>query len=190
MELKFDLKELDGTDVSEEKLESIRISLNLSDKDDLEPTLTKLANAGLAEYLEMLAGKGMPNRADEAKQDRLLYLIKKVFSPRLPSEDDISIMFQLTTTQSRTLLRNTLSRYRIKLRDELHTTLDEIFKTAVSGKNGWDITIPSEVLVEQFNLIVAKEGAEYNPIRKQSVGSKKYFMTGDTHVALGNHFGS
>lgn len=190
MEVKFDLKELDGLDVSEEKLELIRISLNLTDTDDLEPTLTKLAEAGLVEYLEMLAGKGMPNRADEAKQDRLLYVIKKVFSPRLPSEDDISIMFQLTTTQSKTLLRNTLSRYRTKLRNELHTTLEEIFRSAVSGKDGWDITISSEVLVEQFNLIIAKEGAEYNPIRKKSVGSKKYFINADTYTALGNHFGN
>lgn len=189
MKIEFDLKEMDGSDISDEKKELIFASLNLTDTDQLKPTIIKLAEAGITEYLEMLTGKGMPNRADEAKQDRLLYLIKKVYTPRLPSEDDISIMFQLTTTQSKTLLRNTLSRYRTKLRDELHTTLEEIFNSSVSGKDGWDVTIYSEILLEQLNLIVAKEGAEYNPIRKRSVGSKKYFISSDTYTALGNYFG-
>ena len=190
MEIQFDLSELDGQEVSQEKLDLLRASMGIADTDDLAPRLTNLAHAGLIEYLEMLAGKGMPNRADEAKQDRLLYIIKKVFSPRLPSEDDISIMFQLTTTQSKTLLRNTLSRYRTKLHEELHQTLEEIYRSAEASGEGYDVTILSDVFVEHLNLIVAKEGAGYNPIRKRSVGSRKNFIASDTHTALGNYFGN
>lgn len=189
MEVNIDLTEIDGLDLSEEKKELLRISLGIEDNGLLETKLQQLAQASITEYIEMLSGKGMASRADEAKQDRLLYLIKTVYSPLIPAEDEISVMFQLTTTQSRTLLRNTISRYRTKLREEIHSTLEDIFRSATQNKDGWDVTIPSEVLVEQFNLIVAKEGAEYNPIRKRSVGSRKYFISNDTYTALGNHFG-
>jgi len=189
MDIKFTLKDIDGNEYSEDQLELLMSSLDLTDKSELETRLVKIAEASHIEYLEMLIGKGMSNRADESKQDRLLYLIKKVYSPYLPSDDEVSTIFQLTSTQSRTLLRNTLSRYRTRLTDELQTTLKSTFRSVQPTKNGFDLTIASEVFVEQLNLIVAKEGAGYNPIKKKSVGSKLYFMSTDTHKALENHFG-
>ncbi len=190
MNIQFELRELDGSEVPQEKIELLKASLGIADDNDLVPKLTKLAEAGIADYIEMLVGKGMPNRADESKQDRLLYIIKKVCGPRLPTEDEISIMFQLTNTQSKTLLRNTLSRYRTKLSNELNETLEEIFRSSVQNADGWELTINSEIFVEHLNLIVAKEGPDYNPIRKRSVGTRKYFIAADTHIALGNYFGN
>ncbi len=190
MDINFKLKELDGSDIPEDKVDLLKASLNINDDSQLQPILNNLAQASLADYIEMLVGKGMPNRADESKQDRLLYLIKKVYSPRLPGEDEISMMFQLTSTQSKTLLRNTLSRYRTKLSSELNETLENIFRSAIHNKEGWEVTISSEIFVEQLNLIVAKEGPEYNPVKKRSVGTRKYFIAADTHTALGNHFGN
>jgi hypothetical protein len=190
MKIEIDLKELDGSDISEEKKALLLASLGLEETDKLEEYLSKLASAGIIEYVEMLAGKGMPNRADEAKQDRLLYMIKKVFSPFLPGDDEIAVMFQLTSTQAKTLLRNTLSRYRTKLSEELKNTLEEHFKSASQDKNGWVLTIPSDIFVEQYNLIIAREGAEFNPVRKRSEGTRKYFISNDTYSVLRDHFGN
>ena len=169
--MKFEIKlhELDGSDISKEKKALLMAVLGVEETDEIEQSLSKLAEAGIIEYVEMLAGKGMPNRADEAKQDRLLYIIKKVFSPFLPGDDEISVMFQLTSTQSKTLLRNTLSRYRTKLTEELRNTLEAHFKSANQENNGWVLTIPSDVFVEQFNLIIAKEGADYNIVSRQNI---------------------
>lgn len=189
MDIEFTLTDIDGYGYSEDQLELLMTSLDITDNEELAKHLVKIAEASLIEYLEMLIGKGMSNRADESKQDRLFYLIKKVYSPYLPSDDEVSTIFQLTSTQSRTLLRNTLSRYRTRLTDELQTTLKSTFRSAQSTKNGYDLTIASDVFVEQLNLIVAKEGAGYNPIKKKSVGSKLYFMSTDTYKALENHFG-
>lgn len=190
MKIEFEISNPDGTPLDEDRINQLAASLGIEDLDELGPLLAKLSKAGIAEYIEMLSGRGMANRADEAKQDRLLHIIKHYFSPFLPAEDEISIMFQLTTTQSKTLLRNTLSRYRTRLRDELHQTLEVIYKDAEWGKDGYDVTINSDVFVEHLNLIIAQAGADYNPIRKRSVGSRKYFVTIDSYNALGDHFGA
>ena len=189
MDIKFTLQDIDGNEYTEDQLELLMTSLDLTDCSELESHLVKIAEASLIEYLEMLIGKGMSNRADESKQDRLFYLIKKFYSPYLPSDDEVSTVFQLTSTQSRTLLRNTLSRYRTRLSNELQKTLTSTFRSAQSTNSGYDLTIASDVFVEQFNLIVAKEGAGYNPVKKKSVGSKLYFMSTDTYNALENHIG-
>lgn len=188
MHIQFDLKELDGTELPQEKIDQLKTSLGISDEDNVDNRISKLAQAATFEYIQMLVGSGMPNRADEAKQDRLFFVIKKVFTPDLPTEDEISVMFQLTKTQSRTLLRNTLSRYRTKLSKELNHTLKKIFRRAVEGEGNWNVNIDSVVLFEHLNFIVAKEGAEYNPIRKSPVGIRKYLIPLDTHTALENHF--
>ena len=188
MEIRFDLTELDGSDMDEGRLEQLRSSLAIDDIDELFGTLVKLARASIHEYIEMLVGKGMSNRADEAKQDRLFYLIKQVYSPRLPGDDRVSTTFQLTSAQSKTLLRNTLSRYRTRLRDELEATLASIIEGAEDGNEGKFLTPDSEVFVEELNKIVAKQGAHLNPVRKSSVGNRRYFATTDTFVALEDHF--
>lgn len=188
MELHFELQNPDGSALDDHTLEQLAASMGIAD-DELGSKLIKLARASIAEYIEMLVGKGMANRADEAKQDRLFYLIRCVFTPYLPAEDEISMMFQLTTTQAKTLLRNTISRYRTRLQVELRTTLESIFESAERTETGWDVSISSAIFVEHLNLIVAKEGPDYDPIRKRSVGTKKYFISTDTHTALGNYFG-
>lgn len=189
MHIHFDLKELDGTEIHQDKVDQLKTSLGISDEEEVNNRVAKLAEAATFEYVEMLVGSGMPNRADETKQDRLFYVIKKVFTPNLPTEDEVSIMFQLTKTYSRTLLRNTLSRYRTKLGKELNHTLEEIFRRAEKIDGSWEVNIDSVVLFEHLNFIVAKEGPEYNPIRKSTVGTRKYLIPLDTHTALENHFG-
>ena len=84
MRIEFDLKGIDGSDLEDEKLELLMATLGVQETDRLVSAVTKLTQAGISEYIEMLAGKGMPNRADETKQDRLLYLIKHFFTPHLP----------------------------------------------------------------------------------------------------------
>ncbi|MEQ9582189.1 MAG: hypothetical protein RIM68_08490 [Arenibacter sp.] len=192
MDITFTLTDIDGADIPQEKIDLLCASLGIDDQDDLQDRINNVALASLVEYIEMLVGKGMSNRADEAKQDRLFYLIKQVFTPRVPGDDAVSVMFQLTSTQSKSLLRNTLSRYRTRLKDEIATTLVEIYKAAtLYGDSGnYEVPIESEVFVELLNQIVAREGADYFPItKKRESGNSKYRITADTHRMLGEYFG-
>lgn len=77
----------------------------------------------------MFKEKGLPTRADEVQQERLFFLLTYYFQNKLPSEKELSPIFQLTQSQSKTLLRNTKSRYRTKISNFISNTLLETLKT-------------------------------------------------------------
>ena len=190
MLIQVDLRELDGAEIEEDRVAAVAGALGIEDHADVPGALAKLGQASLIEYVEMLAGNGMPNRADEAKQNRLLYVIKKYYGSRIPTESEISTIFQLATSQSRTLLRNTISRYRTRLREELTSTLRTLLRSAEQNQHGsWDVVIESDNMVEQLNLIVAKEGPALNPVRKRSDAARQYLISPDTHQLLSDHLG-
>ncbi|MCK8488280.1 hypothetical protein M0651_13965 [Paenibacillus sp. MBLB2552] len=91
---------------STEELEKLYKLFDSADPISFEQSLNKLCQAALTEYKEMLLGKGLPTRADEIKQHRLLHLITYFFQNSLPNEAEVSSMFQLTETEARALIRN------------------------------------------------------------------------------------
>lgn len=186
MTLSFSFSE-EEKDISDEQIDLLCDSLKIIDRSELEKSLSKLATASFKEYLEMILGKGIANRADEAKQDRLFYLIKNYFHPYIPGDDEISIIFQLTPTQSKTLLRNTLSRYRTKISRELSTTLKSIHSSATKSQNDYHLTISSEVFLEILNQYIARQGPDFSPIRKRHVGNRNYKITSDSYRELGEY---
>lgn len=68
-----------------EQKEPVKKTLRIGDA-EIAHALQRIAKASLTEYLKMLVEGGMPSRADEAKQDRLLYLIQNYFGQTLPTE--------------------------------------------------------------------------------------------------------
>ncbi|EJM08388.1 hypothetical protein PMI18_00247 [Pseudomonas sp. GM102] len=64
-----------------EQKEPVKKTLRISDH-EIAHALQRIARASLTEYLKMLVEGGMPSRADEAKQDRLLYLIQSYSGKR------------------------------------------------------------------------------------------------------------
>ena len=54
--------------------------------EQLDEILQDIIKASFNEYKEMLLGKGLPTRADEIKQHRLLHLIKYYFKGKIPTE--------------------------------------------------------------------------------------------------------
>ena len=96
--------------------------LGINTDAELETALRKLCKASFMEYIKMFKEKGLPTRADEVQQERLFFLLNHYFENHLPGENLISSIFQLTTSQSKTLLRNTKSRYRTKINNFIKTT--------------------------------------------------------------------
>ncbi|WP_368039801.1 hypothetical protein [Pseudomonas moraviensis] len=86
---------IDADAFEQEQKEPVKKTLRIGDA-EIAHALERIAKASLTEYLKMLVEGGMPSRADEAKQDRLLYLIQSYFGQTLPTESQISTIFQLT----------------------------------------------------------------------------------------------
>jgi len=169
---------------SDKKL--IKKCLDLITDSELNTALSKLTKASFMEYMKMFKEKGLPTRADEVQQERLFFLLSHYFQDRLPSENELSSIFQLTQSQSKTLLRNTKSRYRTKISNFINNTLLETLNSATQEQPDapYEFVCTSPTTVEELNLIVSQKGPTLEPIQKIRGLASKYSCAVDTYNLL------
>ncbi|EPL6454033.1 hypothetical protein N0G65_001161 [Providencia rettgeri] len=185
MEITF---QIDDQEFEREQKELVKKTLKIED-DDIQVALNKIARASLTEYLTMLIEGGMPNRADEAKQDRLLYLIQSYFEESLPTESQISTIFQLTQSQSKTLLKNTVSRFRHKLDDVLASTMRTVIESADYVNDMYLVVISSDVVKDELNMLITQNEPTYKPITKRKGSAGQFEISEDSHTLLCRELG-
>jgi hypothetical protein len=185
MEISF---EIDDHEFEQEQKELIKKTLKIEDT-VIPQALNKIAKAALTEYLTMFIEGGMPNRADEAKQDRLLYLIQSYFGYALPTESQISTIFQLTQSQSKTLLKNTVSRFRHKLEGVLISTMKAVIETAELSNEIYLVVISSDVVKDELNMLITQNEPTFKPIIKRRGSAGQFEISEDSHALLCRELG-
>ena len=162
-------------------------------KDDpkFSKALQKVVHAALSEYKEMFLGIGLPSRADEIQQHRLFYLIKHYFEDRLPSEAEVSSMFQLTQSRSKNLIRLVMTRFHYDLEMEIKNTLKKTIRKAELNDKGTEyrVIIQSDNVLEELNRIIAVEAPRFDPVRKVRNMSRTYSISEDSYEVLCKYFG-
>lgn len=181
MDVKFEIAD---EQLAEEYRNYLRKNLQLTDDDDIIAALNKMAKASLTEYLAMLIEGGMPGRADEAKQQRLFHLIQHYFSDRLPTEAEISTIFQLTQSQSRTLLNNTVSKFRNRLDAVINASMKSVLNSAAPADDIYLVVINSERVKDELNTLIMKHDATLKPVTKRRSSAGQYEISEDAYCLL------
>lgn len=184
MEITINLSTTDFT-IADKSL--IKECLDLHTNEELAEALKKLTKTAFMEYLKMFKEKGLPTRADEVQQERLFFLLTYYYQDKLPSENELSSIFQLTPSQSKTLLRNTKSRYRTKISEFIRNTLIQTLATATRADDDddpFEFVCTSSSTVEELNLIVSQKGPTLEPIKKIVGLANKFSCAVDTYNLL------
>jgi hypothetical protein len=175
--------------LNETEIEKLKILFKTEDNEEFNLALKNVALAALTEYKEMLLGKGLPTRADEIKQHRLLHLVKHYFQGVIPTETEVSSMFQLTETESRALIRNVRTRFRYQLESEILNTLQQSIVSAEFNTDVYHVVIQSDNVLEELNRLVSTNAPQLDPISKVRGSARKYQISEDTYVLLSNALG-
>ena len=176
----------------EYELLKLKALFECSDEEAFHKKLEYVVLAALEEYRDMLLGQGLPSRSAEIREYRLFYLIKHYFNGLIPNEVEVSTMFQLPVTRSRSLLLNVLTRFGYDLEQEIRNTIVlELEKANFSNTDHLEIPlfIQSRNIVDQINLVVAASGKQLpwlRPVRNQA---GVYLLGIDTYEFLCKHFG-
>lgn len=171
-----------------EEKEKLMILLRIHSETDFLNAVGKVALASLTEYKEMLLGNGLPTRADEIKQHRLLHLVKHYFLGTIPTEAEVSSMFQLTESESRSLIRNVRTRFRYQLESEIFNTLRATVNLAEQSGTFYKVVIQSDNVLEELNRIIAINAPNLDPITKSRNSARQYEISLDSYELLVNHF--
>lgn len=176
--------DLPVADFPQEDLDRLKRVLEASNDAELEDKLSKVAYAALIEVSRMFLGENLPTRADDIRQHRLLHLIMRLYGDKFPTENQISALFQTTSSQSKTLLRNVISRFRHQLEPIERATLAHYLSNATKTQpqeadSKYRVTIPSDNVVECLNQIIERLAPKLDPVRKVTGSSRLYEITAD-----------
>jgi hypothetical protein len=174
-----------------DQIERLAQLFSKHNEEELAPIIQSVVLASLSEYVEMFLGMGLPSRADEIRQHRLFFLIKYLWKDRIPSEAEVSTLFQLTQSKSRALIEQTTTRFHYALGDQVYNTLRISLKEAVLDEDMhcYKMVTQSDYVVEKLNLIIAKEAPKLEQIKKERNSARTFIIYEDTYDVLKQSLG-
>ncbi len=156
--------------------------------DHLQDALQRIAKCAFLEYRKMFIERGLPSKAAEVLQDRLYYLIDSYFINRLPTEAEISTIFQLTSSGSKTMLKNTMSRYRIYLGNQIRASIKKVLQSIDQDGDNCRFVIQSETLKNEINLIINRKWPTLKKLLAVKGSAGQYECPIDTYEKLKKEF--
>lgn len=165
--------ELDISIPSEEEA-LLREALGLDAAQDLQATLNGHFTAACHEYLAQYCGQRVFRRGSDFLEYRLALLVRHAFQARLPDEEQVARLFQLTLSESRSLLRSLLAKYKGMVREGLQQTIHDLLRKVRPAQAQEDgcfyLVITSTALVAEMNQLLAAADLErpYEPVRKKT----------------------
>ncbi|NLJ18997.1 hypothetical protein, partial [Globicatella sulfidifaciens] len=115
--------------------------------------------------------------------------VKHYFQGVMPTEAEVSSMFQLTETESRALIRNVRTRFRYQLEVEIMNTLQQTLLSAEFNEDKYHVVIQSDNVLEELNRVVSTNAPKLDPITKVRGSARKYQISEDTYELLSNVLG-
>lgn len=178
-------------DIAPEDEEQLALALGCT-PDQIGTILATHAKAALSEYVEAYLGRRGFTRGSDILEHRLALLIRDVFVNRLPTEREVALLFQTSPSGSRTLLRNTLSKYRYMLRDQTRGTAKSVLEAASWAPDGKAVhlKILSQNLVEALNERLRETDPTKKSVTRLTDSVATYETTSSAYSLLCKEFGA
>lgn len=185
MEISFTIE---GEDFTESEKETLKTNFGISE-DQLPSVLNDLAKTAFIEYKNMVTDHGIPDKAAEVREERLGYLIKFFYKDHIPKESEIQTIFQLPSTSSKTLLKNTRSKKRTLLDKQIKLTVMKVLENAKENGDKFRIEIKSDNVLQEINELISEKGAGLNKVTAVRNIASLYDCSKDTMNLLKSEYG-
>lgn len=162
----------------------------LGDQPDLETVLSQHARAALGEYVEVYLGRRSSSRGADIQELRLALLVEHAFGGRIPDEATVGALLKTPPSGSRTLIRNTLSRYRHQLDAAMTGSAKAVLETVVWAGDVVHTHRASANVVELLNQRLLALDPTLKPVGRVSGSAGTWIIDADVYVDLCNAFGA
>ena len=162
----------------------------LGDHPDLDTVLSQHARAALGEYVEVYVGRRSSSRGGDVQELRLAMLVEHAFGGRIPDEAKVGALLKSPPSGSRTLIRNTLSRYRHQLDASMTTSAKAVLESVVWAGDVVHTSRASANIVELLNQRLLAEDPTLKSIVRVSGSAGTWVIDEDVYADLCRAFGA
>ncbi len=174
---------------SDKKMLCATLGCNLTALND---TLTGHALAAIHEYVEAYLARRAFSKGSDILEYRLALLIQHAFGNKIPDDLTVSRLLQRTPASSRTVIRNTLSKYRYQLDAAEVESVKALLESADWAGGGSDIcrVNASRNLVEVMNQRLRAEESTLKQVLHDAGSVGLYAIREHTYNKLCKLFGA
>lgn len=159
------------------------------DPSELAARLAPYATAALAEIVAMFLGQKVFTRGSDILEYRLLTLIEHPFKGKIPSEQEVCKLFQMTASASRSLIRAVMSKYQYQLKTAIDQTLKQLIESADVGDDGClTVAVHNLNLVEELNRELAEIDTSLPSVKKKRGSVSTYELQPSSYSRLCERF--
>ena len=181
----------------------ITINFNLTEDDEIElariigvehqdllNALSPFAIAAVEELITMFLGQKVFSRGSDMLEYRLFLLIIHAFGGKIPDEQEVSRLFQTTTTGSRSLIRAVMSKYQYQLKSYIERTLIGLLNSADVSEDddSFLVSVHNLNLVEELNRELAEIDTNLPPVQKKRGSVSTYIIFPSSYNRLCKRF--
>ena len=160
------------------------------DEINLTLRLNLIATAAFEEYRKMILGQKVFTRGRDIQEYRLYILIKYLYEGRIPEEQKICDLFQITASESRSLMRSIMSKYQYDLRDCITQSIIEEIKKIQKAEHAeyYRLSIQNQYIRDELNRILGSIDTSLPIIEKEKGTISTYIIKSSSYQELIKHF--
>lgn len=170
--------------LTEQEEGQLRKILSCNEGEDLATVFSRYATAACEEYARMFLGQKVFTRGADFREYRLLLLVQRAFEGRIPVEQRICDLFQITAAQARSLVRAVISKYQYDLKEAIEATMRLILEAAETVAGHIVVTIDNESMIDALNRLVTSISGDLPPISKKHNTVSQYSVPKSTYLKL------
>lgn len=159
--------------------------------DDLDTVMAAYATAALREHVTMFLGQKVFTRGSDLMEYRLFLLVESAFDGRIPDEQEVCKLFQLTSTAARALIRAVMSKYQYQLKGAIEKSAGSLLNSAEKDteNNCVTVSVHNLNLVDELNRELADIDTSLAPVQKKRGSVATYNIQRSSYARLCNRFG-
>lgn len=185
MKIKFEV------DIDHSEKELLKTIMSCSSDNELRAKLNKIGRASFEEMRRMVIGQKVFTRGRDILEYRLFNLIAFFFDGKIPDEQNICDLFQITATESRALIRSIMSKYQYDLKETIQNSLKvEIASLSKEDDDEfYRISIQNLFIKDELNKILGSIDTSLPIIKKENGTISTFIIMPSSYNKLCEKFG-
>ena len=184
MRIEFDVN------IEDEEKELLKTILHCTTDLELNNNLNKLGRSSFEETRRMIIGQKVFTRGRDILEYRLFSLIKFFFDGKIPEEQNICDLFQITATESRAFIRSIMSKYQYDLKETISSSLKEQVEKIQKDEDTeiYRLSIQNQYFKDELNRILGTIDTSLPIIEKERGTIATFIIQPSSYMKLCEYF--